>query len=301
LELEKLYTDFQPAKEDAFTLEIDLSVSTRFASHYYRYLIRNYFEDIADIMHKNFTSETEVWFHDPEKSKPKFKVYHQFTLKVQNSRVTSGPELVLSYDGTSKVLSTPISKIYNFQTELYNWIVCNGRLYKWNYRPLEIINQPENCFPVLSNTLKPHFEIAFDVPIIKNRYPKYHDHLQNFYKNYLDTEAFRSILPLSKNGFYKPTKNQCRVISSASNDLLYSKPNVGKEPKKDFKFKGPYQLPTKPSNFKFFFIYQASDKAGAVTELYKYLNSGYKDERFPFPKMQDYIKVPFELDISKKH
>jgi hypothetical protein len=123
--------------------------------------------------------------------------------------------------------------------------------------------------------------------------------LQDFYTKHLDTDTFRNIILLSVDGFYSSVKEQTRIISPASNDLLYSHPNTGKEPKKDFKYKGPYQLPKKPSNFKFFFIYQASDKKGAVTELYRYLHSGYKDEKFPFPRMQDYIKIPFELDITK--
>ncbi|MBK8522231.1 MAG: hypothetical protein IPL54_15675 [Chitinophagaceae bacterium] len=70
LELEKLYTDFQPPKEGAIILDIDLSKSHRFASHYYRHLIREYFTGIADIMHQNFTSETEVWFRNKEKVLP---------------------------------------------------------------------------------------------------------------------------------------------------------------------------------------------------------------------------------------
>ncbi len=299
LELEKLYTDFQPAKEDALLLDIDLSVSYRFANHYYRFLIRNYFSGIADIMHQNFTSETEVWFHNPEKSTEKYTVYNQFTLKVQHGRVTDKPELVLSFDGTTKVFTTPVSKIYNFKTELYNWIICQGVLYKWKYRPAEVVNQPDNNYPVVSNTLKPHFEIASDIPDFENRYPKYLDILQAFYARHLNNDAFRSIIPLDEDGFYKPKADQSRIISTTSNDLLYTPPKTGKEPKKDFKYKGPYQLPKTPSNFKFFFIYQASDKAGAVTELYRYLNSGYKDPKFPFPRMQDFIKMPFELDTSK--
>jgi len=299
LELEKLYTDFQPPKDGAIVLDIDLSKSHRFASHYYRHLIREYFTGIADIMHQNFTSETEVWFHNKEKSTAKYKVYNQFTLKVQHGRVTTGPELVLSYDGTTKVFAKPVSEIYNFNTNLYNWIVCNGVLYKWKYRPQSVINIPEKCFPVLSNEIKPQLDIAHDVPNLSNRYPRYLNTLQNFYNQYLAVEAFKKIIPISNEGFYQPDAKQYRVISSSSNDLMYGGGKTGKEPKKDFKYKGPYQLPTKPSNFKFFFIYQASDKAGAVTELFKYLNSGYKDDRFPFPKMQDYIKVPFELDITK--
>lgn len=294
-----LYTDFNPPKEDAILVTINLADSVYFAQHYYRHLIRQYFLGIADVMRNNFTNEIEVWFHDKEKSNDKFNLYNQFTLKVQHGRVTNGPELVLSFDGTTKVLATPISKIYNFKTELYNWVNCDGKLYKWKYLPQEYKNQLDKCFPVLSNNLKPHFEIAFDVPVLQNRYPKYLSILQGFYDKYLNNEAFHKLLPLSYEGFYRPNADQCRVISSTSNDLLYASGKTGKEPKKDFKYKGPYQLPKSPSNFKFFFIYQASDKAGAVTELYRYLKSGYKDERFPFPNMQDYIKIPFELDVSK--
>ncbi len=185
LELEKLYTDFQPPREGAILLNIDLSVSTRFANHYYRYLIRKYFEGIAHIMHRDFTSETEVWFHNPEKSTAQYNVYNQFTLKVQYGRVIDKPELVLSYDGTTKVFAKPVSEIYNFNTNLYNWIVCNGIIYKWKFRPQEVINQPQNCYPILSNQLKPHLEIAFDVPDFRNRYPKYLNILNDFYNKYL--------------------------------------------------------------------------------------------------------------------
>jgi len=198
-----------------------------------------------------------------------------------------------------RFLQKPVSEIYNFNTNLYNWIVCNGILYKWKFRPQEVINMPDKCYLVLSNDIKPHLEIANDIPNLTNRYPRYLNVLQDFYTKYFDNDTFRSLIPIGTNGFYKPVAEQYRVINSTSNDLLYSGGKTGKEPKKDFKSKGPYQLPQKPSNFKFFFIYQQSDKAGAVTELYKYLNSGWKDDRFPFPKMQDYIKVPFELDISK--
>jgi hypothetical protein len=125
-------------------------------------------------MHENFTSETEVWFHNPDRSTAKYKVYNQFTIKVQLGRVSDKPELVLSYDGTTKVFAKPVSAIYNFNTNLYNWIVCNGMSStNGNTDRHEVINQPQNCYPILSNELKPHLEIAFDVPDLKNRYPKY--------------------------------------------------------------------------------------------------------------------------------
>jgi hypothetical protein len=122
------------------------------------------------------------------------------------------------------------------------------------------------------------------VPVLRNWYPIYLNLLQSFYNEYLDTEAFRNIINISPTGFYQPAVDQVRVIVSASSDLLYANGQTGKEPKKDFKSKGPYQLPLKPANFKFFFIYLASDKQTAVKHLYKWLNSGFTHPQFPFPK-----------------
>jgi hypothetical protein len=299
IELEKLYTDFEAPKPGAFLLDIDLSKAPRFANHYYRYLIRKHFTGIADIMHQDFTSETEVWFHDRAASTSKYNLYNQFTLKVQYARVTDRHEIVLSFDGTTKVLTRSIAHIYDFQTELYNWVNCDGVLHRWRYLPQEWKNNLDKCFPVISNPLKPLFEIAYDVPNLKNRYPRFLNMLQSFYEKHLNTEGFRNIIPLDASGFYRPTDHQARIISQTSNDLLYANGNTGKEPRKDFKSKGPYQLPRNPPNFKFFFIYQASDKKTAVAALYKYLNTGFTHQRFPFPKMQDYIRMPFQLDISK--
>jgi hypothetical protein len=168
-----LYTDFAPAKENAIIISVNLNECKYFAQHYYRHLIRTHFKGVADIMRKNFTNEIEVWFHNTKASSTKFKVYNQFTLKVQHNRVTEGPELVVSFDGTTKVLNKSIAEIHNFKTELYNWINCNGELNRWKYLTDEQKLNHEKNYPVVSNTLKPHFDIAFDVPDFKNRYPKY--------------------------------------------------------------------------------------------------------------------------------
>ncbi|MDP3446011.1 MAG: hypothetical protein Q8T08_24385, partial [Ignavibacteria bacterium] len=187
---EYLYTDFEPPKENAITFSVNLSDCIHFASHYYRHLIRTYFKGVADIIHRNFTNEVEVWFLNPKINNSKFNVYNQFTLKIQHCRLTDGPELVLSFDGTTKVLKQSIAEINNFKTELYNWINCNGELNRWKYLTDNQKLNHENNYPIVSNTLKPHFGISFDVPDFKNRYPRYHTALTEFYNNYLNTEAF---------------------------------------------------------------------------------------------------------------
>jgi len=294
LELEKLYTDFQPAKEDAITIKINLANTPRFANHYYRHLIRTYFKGVADIMRQNFTSETEVWFHNATASNAKYKVYNQFTLKVQHSRVTEGPELVVSFDGTTKVYNKSIAEIHNFKTELYNWINCNGELNRWKYLTDEQKLNHEKNYPVVSNSLKPHFDIAFDIPDFKNRYPKYYNYLNDFYSKYLNTEAFKAILPLATEGFYKPNGLSVQRINGTSNELQFGN-GVGVEPKRDLRRLKPYKPVPKTSNVKFFFIYHKPDREHAVKNIWQYFLNGYAGQ-YPFPKMEEFISQPFELE-----
>lgn len=289
-----LYTDFAPAKENAIIISVNLNDCKYFAQHYYRHLIRTHFKGVADIMRKNFTNEIEVWFHNTKASSTKFKVYNQFTLKVQHNRVTEGPELVVSFDGTTKVLNKSIAEIHNFKTELYNWINCNGELNRWKYLTDEQKLNHEKNYPVVSNTLKPHFDIAFDVPDFKNRYPKYFTLLNDFYNNYLNTDAFTAILPLSADGFFKPNGLSLQRINGTSNELQFVN-GVGVEPKRDLKRLKPYKPVPKPSNVKFFFIYHKPDREHAVKNIWQYFKDGYNGQ-YPFPKMEEYISQPFELE-----
>lgn len=78
-----LYTDFKEPKEDAIVLDIDLQQHPYFALHYYRHLLQEYFKDRADDTRRNFTKELEVWVQSPKEDTCKYKIYFQFTLKVQ--------------------------------------------------------------------------------------------------------------------------------------------------------------------------------------------------------------------------
>jgi hypothetical protein len=293
-----LYTDFQPAKENTINIKVNLYDNVYFSLHYYRYLIRNYFFGKADIMHSNFTKEIEVYFHNKQLSDNLYKVYNQFTLKVQHSRLTDGPELVVSYDGTTKVYNKSLAEIADFQTQYYNWINCNGVLHRWKYlTDAQKLNHDKN-YPVLSNTLKPHLGIKFDIPTFENRYPKYLKILDEFYNNYINNDEFRKIIPLATEGYFTPPDDTIRIINPESNELQYSNGKVGRDPKKDFKSKGPFKSVPPPNNVKFFFIYQKSDKETAVKAIYNYLKNGFYHERFPFPSMNEYIRLPFEIDLT---
>ncbi len=234
-----LYTDFQDPKEGALILDIDLTVHTDFAAHYYRHLIFNHFKNgVAHIMHRNFTKEVEVWFLKESSNSEKYYVYNQYTLKIQHSKLSNGPELVIAYDGTTKVLKQSVKQMVGFDTAKFNWINCNGILHRWKYLPDEHKLNLDKVFPVVSNFLKPELGIRFDAPDLTNRYPKYQKAITGFYTKYLDNDAFRKIIPLAKTGFVTRGHGEFEVISGDSHKLQFGN-GIGKEPKTDLKRLGP--------------------------------------------------------------
>ena len=294
-----LYTDFHPPTENSNVIEINLSETPRFANHYYRYLIRKYFTGKVDILHTNFTSETEVWVHNSKDSTNDYNLYNQFTIKVQHAKLTSGPELVISYDGSSKVLKKSIIENSNLDTNLYNWIVCEGLLYKYKFLPPEIKAKSDKCFPVLSNVLKPHLGIAHDTTNpFRNKYLVYKNLLDVFFKTKINVQSFKDVIPISKNGFLKIENNQFSILSKTSKELVFGgdvSNNIGTDPKIDFRKKGPYRPILSNKNIKFFFIYHKPEKATALLAIYTYLKDGFTGSKWSFPNMQTYIKHPFEI------
>lgn len=292
-----LYSDFDTAKPGAVPIKVDLTKNIYFAQHYYRHLIKNYFKGVADVMRNNFTNEVEVWFHNAEVKNQNFKVYDQYTLKVQHSRVTDGPELVLSYDGKTKVYAKSLAELGSFPYEKLNWINCDGELHRFKFMPAHFKLKQDKLFPVLSNPLKPEFHIAFDVPDFKNRYPRYQKKLQHFYDTYLNTTAFKKLIPLSAGGFFRANSTSVQRINNNSNELLFGR-GIGREPKTDMKRLGPYKPVPPPNNVKFFFIYQ-QDQKNAALQLYYHFTKGLIEGKntFPsFPNMQEFICQPFEIE-----
>ncbi|MFZ4741127.1 MAG: Piwi domain-containing protein [Bacteroidales bacterium] len=296
-----LYTNFGTPKENAIILNVDLSENIYFANHYHRFLIRSYFNEIAEVIDSNFTNEIEVWFKAPQQSNPKYTIYNLFTLKAQFARITDGPELVVSFDGTTKVLNKSLQDLTNFPTDQLNWVKCEKSIYRYKYMPIELKQDMDKIFPVVSNKLKPQFNIVFDKPTFDNRYPKYKRILDAFYNDYLNNESFRSYIPISEDGYMHVSAEKILTISEGSNQLLFGKDQKGEDTKRDVLRLGPHRT-AKSNNVRFFFIYQQCDKKPYVENLYNYFTKGYKTKNDSgievqlFPDIGTFIKQPFYIE-----
>lgn len=131
--LQFYYTDFQEPREDAIIKEVEFSKAINFANHYFTHLVFNYFKNIAGaVVFPNYVNDVEVWFEDITEQNGKYKLYNKFTLKVQyNCVVQKSFEIMVAYNGTSKVLRNSIAQLADFDTTQYNLVNCNGSIYKY--------------------------------------------------------------------------------------------------------------------------------------------------------------------------
>lgn len=293
LENKRIYTDFGTPKENSFLITININTHPHLALHYFKHLIHSYFRNgVAHIMRRNFTDDIEVWFLNSDESKNSYNIYDKFTLTVNHANVTSGFELVVSYDGTSKVGKRSLKDIPNFNTEYLNLVNCDGLIKKWTYLEPEAKLHLDKIFPIIGVKLYQTYKITYDIPDNKNRYPRYFRPINEFYEKYLDNEKFRSILPLDNNGYIKNYTATVNNLSENSTILQFGK-NKGSEPKTDLKLHGPCQPIPAPNNVTFFFIYHKDSQA--EYQLVKtYFEKGFKSH----PNLQDFIYQPFYIDES---
>jgi Piwi domain len=297
------YSDFKPAKEGAIIKEIEFLKAISFSTHYFSHLIFNYFKNIEGaVVFPNYVNDVEVWFEDATNKNKIYKVYNKFTLKTQyNCVVQKSFELMLAYNGTSKVLRKSIAQIQDYDTTKYNLINCNGAVYKYEKMPEDVRQDQTTLFPVISNSIKKDFDIEEEFKK-ENRFPIYLKYLTAFYKQYLDTTAFKEVINISADGFYNVPADKVFKTHYNANKLQFLNgqhynPGLGMITHK------PLASFTK-NHLRLFFIYNKADGDFVKETLYKYMKEGWKGlikgvEKTTLP-LNEYINQPYNFDAAKQ-
>jgi hypothetical protein len=298
------YSDFQPARAGAIEQEIELLDTVGFAKRYFSYLILNFFKQVEGaVVFPNFTKDVEVWFVDNTFKNRLYKVYNKFTLNVQyGTAVPKQFQIVLSYNGISKVLHTPIKDIQNFDTQKYTRVLCNGCI--WHYEhslPDDLRQQLENVYPVLNYDLKKEYDIYEELKKT-NRYPEYLAKQLWFYNHFLNTPAFNKILNLSTQGFYQVPDKKVHLVGKGNN-ILQFKNGTHTNPGLGILTYKPLQAYTK-GHLKLFFIYNKADGEFVKGHMFKFILEGWcgivsGKERKAKPLIE-YINQQFSFDKSKQ-
>lgn len=253
------WTSFGKNTDNTVGIEIDFHTENQdFIKRYYHALIFYYFSHIPNVIVRiNFIKENQVWIPFSVASNEEFEVFEKFSLKIQLAQLSQKPELVNSYDGTSKILRKNVSELMlNISPTAFNHVKYKNRIIKWGKIKHEENPDYNQCFPLLNFELRNALGMPWEIPPRVNRYANYTQRLSHFINNYLNKAAFKKHIPHKGNLLeVKPT--QINYVSKDSNILSFDK---GKSniPHEGIKTLKPYKSSPYP-NIHLFYIFHKDD------------------------------------------
>tara|TARA_Y100001978_G_scaffold201338_1_gene219470 strand:- start:334 stop:2376 length:2043 start_codon:yes stop_codon:yes gene_type:complete len=288
-EFEYLYSDFTHRENADYTVTVDLNNSIRFAKHYYTWRIKQHFRGVANITTPNFIKDIELWFKDLENSNKEWTTFRKFALKVNIGRITKFPELSISFEGHSRVYNKSLLDL-DVDTELFKWVIYKKEKIKFEERPEEANLDMDQVYPVLNNPLKAALGVNIAYKRVRNKYQRYYNFISEFYSKYLDTPEFRSIIPITSNGFIPVKDFRIGYTSEGSNQLIFGRDQSGIRPFDGLKQYGPNH-PSPLSHVRMFFICHEDDAQDSANLLYSHLKNGFKS----FRGLKRFVRLPISI------
>jgi hypothetical protein len=293
LNVDYLYCDFSTTDHCKFVTSIDLPQSPHFAKHYYNFLIYNYFTKKADIVHPNFIRSTEIWLKDMAISSDLYHEYFKFSITVRIAVISDAPELIISYDGKSKVLKRNIQNLVesDIDTHYLNKLVNNGKITRYATLPPDANNYLSEYYPVLNTGLAQALNFPPVPPKrIDEKYNDYFLAINHLLKKYLNDPEFKKIIPHNESWLELETASICKT-SEGTNLLKFAK-GTDIDPYEGLKKYKPC-VPVPPGHYKFFFICHESD-----VETAKIFNKYSKKEK-GFINFSEFLSLPITYDRDK--
>ncbi len=290
---EYLYVNFEPDTSDNL-LTVNLSENSRFAKYYYTWLISKYFKTRKCFQKSNFVNDIEVWFYDYASSKAGlFFIFKRFMIKVQIKRISDFPELVISYEGISKVYKDGLDKL-NIPVEALKKVIYNHDIKQYEYLSDEEKLNINKIRPVLNPYIIQAMDLDWTVNFIENKLENFHKEIKYFVDTYLNTTEFKNSIPIHSNEFIPVPVDTVFNTTKGSNELIFGNNQTDLNPFNGLKNNGPFS--TSPFNkIEFIFIFHEKDLKTAEK-----LKSWFDGNENKFTKsLKNFIKLNYYLDIQK--
>jgi hypothetical protein len=240
---------------------------------YYNRRIFEYFRYHCDrIVQTGFINENIIWVPAGGLSTADYWVFERFFLQVKLRTVSDGPELYISHQGQTKVLRKTVHEmIQQVPPRFLKHVIVNNQVVK--YEEFTQWEEPdyEAAFPVLNNPLRK--ELGLPAPNFQkvNRYIRYRKYIAGFYCKFLNTLAFREVIPLHQN-FLPVCPTLIRRVFERSNDLQFET-DMGWSPKISLLKSKPYRK-TPYNKIHLFFIAHQS-QAHHIETLKECFKNGF--------------------------
>lgn len=263
--IEFLYTTFSEAKDGFTPLNLQISkLRYSFLKRYYSYLIYAYFKQNGFLVNKDFVNDIEVRLI--EKVYATHTLYNKFTLRIQFKNVSEKGELLIAYNGDSKVLTRSINELiegvnpssikkFVFEDNIYNF-------QKLSDEDREIIDL-DKSYPILNLDIIHDLKQTVPAPDKSNKYLRFKHKITDFINHQLKNEIFQGLVPITDFNFLKVDTKHIGAVKSDSNVMLFGKNGngvnaTGFNAYTGLKNAGPFQK-CKPLVVNVFYICHSSD------------------------------------------
>lgn len=238
---------------------------------YYYHQIQKYFKSLGLLVMPNFVNAIELWI-PLDKPSPSYYLYERFTLKIEFRKVTRHLELIVSYQGTSKVFKKSVSELQQLDVapENFTWVVCNNNIYRYDEMPNDLLRDKTKIYPKWNFDIRNALNEKPKAPERGNKYEKFKNKIDFFISNYLSNKDFQNIIPLHSLNLVKVNSSIIGNVQSRSNELLFGGNRQNRSPYFGISKYGPYDTPAEVK-LHFFFIYHKPDKQ-KVANLQHYLD-----------------------------
>jgi len=287
--VEYAYTNFKAEDNISVPVKVDLEESKRFSKLYYTHILYNYFINIADAIKTNFISDISLWFLDAKKINKDFDTYTVYTIKVQIARATKLPELVISYDGKSRICKQSREQIH-CDEEIFSSFLYNKRIYYKDNLPEEAGYHLDKQFPKINFFLSKFLGLQTTPEKPSNKYSAYFLEVSAFYDKYINTAEFKAVVPIIPNGFITIDTDKIKQTTENSNLMQFGQNHTNIMPHYGLGVGGPYEL-SPHKNIKFIFLFHKEDRtfANTVFEWFEGKKDGFKG-------LKNYIKLNYSID-----
>lgn len=193
---------------------------------YYNSLIHKYFTEIGLMVKPNFINDTEVWIPSRKyDSSGKFNLCDRYCLRVQFQTVSKALELLVTFEGVSKVYKQSVEEMQEeVSPASFNWVIFENALYRFEELPSAGKRAYDQVFPVWNFAIRNDKKETIEAPDRSNKYIRFKNAIKNFYTQYLNNEEFKNIIPITSESFIPVEGKRLGSVSPNSNQTFRVQP-----------------------------------------------------------------------------
>lgn len=272
--------------------DVKSAFSLSLLKRFYVHRMHGYFEGIGVMTKPNFVDDLELWL--PSKVQhTSFFLFDKYTLKVQFGVVTDKPEILVTYEGQSKVFKKSMAELMNnIPPDHLNWMIYEGHLFRYGELPDAAMRNLSAVHAVLNFDIRTDLQLSTEAPDRGNPYLKYKQHIEFFREHYLDKEEFKKVLPVSAKNFVKVQNVNIGTVAGNTNLLLFGNDQSHIVPYQGMNSYGPLELPI-VKKIQFFYIFYHGH-----LQYVKMLDRFLKEGMHSFKGMYNFIRVAYYTELG---